>query len=157
MRAAHVCRGPLGAWRVAVREPIQDAALTFGARRLTLAAQRLELQFQLLQLGNARRDVRDVLIQQRVGGRAAVARQVIPELQQLADLIERHVQRAAVADEGQPLDVRARVQAIVAAGPVRGRQQPLALVEADGFRLALGTPGKLADPQSRLPWDLTLK
>ena len=93
--------------------------------------------------------MRDVLLQQRVGGGAAVTRQVITELQQLADLIERHVQRAAVADERQSLNVRACVHTIVAAGPVRCRQQPLALVEADGFRLTLGTPGQLADPQSR--------
>jgi hypothetical protein len=83
-------------------EAIQNAALTFGSRRLTLAAQRLQLQLQLLQLGNARRDVCDVLIQQRVGGRTAIARQFIPDLETLAWLIERHVQRAAVADKGQP-------------------------------------------------------
>ncbi|HUL19496.1 MAG TPA: hypothetical protein VLV29_09555, partial [Steroidobacteraceae bacterium] len=69
-----------------MREPIEDAALAFRARRLALAAQRLQLQLQLLQLGNACGDMRDVLIQQCVRRRAAVARQVIAELQQLADL-----------------------------------------------------------------------
>lgn len=69
-----------------------------------LLAQRLELLFQLAQLADAGGDVADVLVERRVDVAALGLRRVL-EVQQHADLVQRHVQRAAMPHEGQPLDV----------------------------------------------------
>lgn len=76
----------------------QDATVL---RRLGFPAklpQTLELFFQLPQFANARGDVPDVCIQQRID-LATVLGRCIPEMQKSPDFAERHVQTAAMPDE----------------------------------------------------------
>ena len=62
------------------------------------------MPFQFFQFPNAVHDVSNVLFEQCVDFAAFFVRR-IAELEQGADFTERHVERAAVADEPQPLSV----------------------------------------------------
>jgi len=119
-----------------------------------LPAQALELLLQLLQFVDARGNVPDVGGQQRVHVAAVRAGGVL-EAQKYTDLVQRHVQRAAMADERQPLDVLGAVDAVIAVAAGCCREQPLTLVVADGFHLGPGQGGQCADfhavPRLSLP------
>src|ERR1700676_2949495 len=88
-----------------------------------------------------------MLIEQSTDLRA-VARRRIAEIQQRSNLIQRHVERAAVAYEGKPFDVRGFVLTIIALGARRRRQQTFALVVANGLCLALSALGQCSDADS---------
>jgi cobalt-zinc-cadmium efflux system protein len=140
----------------ALAQSIQDSALPRFACALALSAQGPQLPFQALQLGDTRGDVRDVLIEQRMR-RFAVVERPIAKAQQPPDLGERHVERAAVANERQPLQVRATVKPVVAGRAGRLGKQAFALVIADGFARAMGAASKVADSETRIHGCLTLK
>jgi hypothetical protein len=74
-----------------MRQFVQDPALAGGLHHGTGLAQGLELPFQLLELADARCDMADVLVEQRIHVAAVFAGCVL-EAQQHADLVERHVQ-----------------------------------------------------------------
>ena len=84
-------------------------------------------------------------IQQRID-LATVLRGVVPQPQQGPNLAKRHVQRAAVPNELQLLDVSLTVQPVISAATSRLRQQPLLLVVADGHDLAACEPGQFTNP-----------
>lgn len=81
-------------------DPIQDAALGHCVRRRAARTQRLEVSFQRAQFAYARGDMADVLVEQRID-LTAVLLGCIAEPDQRANLIQRHVEIAALADEGQ--------------------------------------------------------
>lgn len=78
-----------------------------------MLAQRLQLLLEVTQFTDARGDMPDVLCQQRVH-LAALGLWIVLESQQHADLLQRHVQRPAMAHEGQSLEVLGSVDAVVA-------------------------------------------
>ena len=87
----------------------------------------------------------DVFIDQAVdGGAAGVG--LGAGVQQLADFLARHFQRAAAADKHQPLQMCGAVFAVVV-GRIAccGRQQAFVFVVADGFHRAAGLFGQFAD------------
>ena len=112
-----------------VPQSIQDAA--FGSHSIALLPKRLEFLLECLQVTNALGHVLDVLVEDRVDGMAVLPRGILEE-QKRADFIERHIERAAVPDEGEPFQVLALVKAVVSVTARRLLQQPLALIEADG-------------------------
>jgi hypothetical protein len=75
----------------------------------------------------------------------AAGRQGIAKFQQTADLVERHVQRAAPADETQALGVLVVVDAVVAVGARGLGQELLALVVPDGFDRRVRDLGQFSD------------
>lgn len=115
---------------------IQDAAVLRVTNARALLAKCLELPRQLAQFADAGGDMADVLVKQRVHLPALHLR-IVLEAQQHPDLIQSHVERPAVADERQALDVRRSVDAVVAFAAWRVRQESLALVVADRLDLRL--------------------
>lgn len=127
-----------------VQQLLQDAAFGQVARRRAALAQRLQLVAQRLQLLDARADMAQVGVEQRID-LAALRALRVPDRQQRADLLQIHVQRPAVADQAQALDLGGAVAAVIGRRARRGRQQALALVEADGLGGGLGGLGQFAD------------
>ena len=74
--------------------------------------QAAQFGLQCLEFPDARDHVPNVLLKKRVH-RAAFFIGSVLEMQQHPDLIERHVQAAAMADEGQALDVAAVIDPVV--------------------------------------------
>ena len=120
----------LGGLAGSLLDPIQDAAARSTMRRAALSPQRAKFAFERVQFADSLRHVSDVLVEQTVD-LAAVGLGRVPEPQQHPHFIERHVEIAALADEGQPICMRLRVDAVVAFGPMWGGQQRFALVKAD--------------------------
>jgi hypothetical protein len=120
----------------------QNAA--FGSHSIALLAKRLEFLLKFPQVADALRHVLDVLVKNLVDDMAVFPRRVL-ESQQRADLIKRHVERAAVPDESKSLQVLSTVDAVVSVTARGLAQQALALIEADGFRLRLGYFREFAD------------
>lgn len=84
-------------------------------------------------------------LQQRVD-LPTVLHRVVSQTQQCANLAQRHVQRTAMADELQTLDVSITVQPEVATATCRLWQKPFLLVVADGHDLAPRALGEVANP-----------
>ena len=99
-------------------------------RRRALLAQASQFTFQRSQFPEALRDMADVLVEQMVD-LAAIGLRRILEAQQHAYLVQGHVQAAALADEAEALGMGCRVDAVVAFGSRRRRQEALAFVEPD--------------------------
>ena len=95
-------------------------------------AQVFELSLQLAQLLDSLGHMADMLIQKLVDHEAVSRRRVL-EPQQDSNLVQRHVQASAMADEGQALGMDSSVYAVVAFAATRSGQQLLALVKTDGF------------------------
>ena len=76
MRAPYVQAGFLLTGRCAAAQSIQDGALLLESRRGALPAQSFQLPFELLQLRDPRRDMRDVLIQKLMGRIAILSRYI---------------------------------------------------------------------------------
>jgi len=89
-----------------------------------------------------------LLLVDLVAGHARIARQI----DQALDLRNRHVQRAAMAHEVEPLEVLGAVGPITRRGARRSRQQPFALVVAHGLHVDAGLVSEFSDPHG----DLTL-
>ena len=107
-------------------------------------AQAFELLFQLAQLFDAQCHMADVLVQKRIDLQAILRWRVL-ESQQDTNLIERHVQTSAMADEGQALSMGFTVNTEVALAATGFGQQILALVKTDGFDLRVRERGQFAD------------
>ena len=107
-------------------------------------AQVEQLRLQGLQAINARLDVVDVLVDQRIHAFALVLR-AVAQVEQAADFFEGHVQAAAIADKDQPLGVCLGIHAVVGLGACRGWQQAFLLVITDGFHRAVGQFRQFAD------------
>lgn len=106
----------------------EDAAVC--AFVVTAATTGLEQQQLLLQRAHALEPsshLVDLLLHQPVHVRVRLAR-CVQRAQQPADVGQRHLQRAAVADEGQPIQVSARVVAVTVVLPGWLRQQALFFV-----------------------------
>lgn len=110
----------------------EDAAIARRPRFAALFAQVPQLLFQPLQLGDTHRDEVDMDVEQFVDPLADFIRR-IAKAQQRADFIQSHVQRSAMADEGQTRDMHFIVEAIVAFGTPRRRQQLFSLIVTNGL------------------------
>lgn len=73
---------------------------------------------------------------------------IVPQLQQVADFLKRHVQRSAMQDEFKPLPILRRVESIVAASAGWLLQQLLTLVIPDGLHGDFQCLSQFADFQS---------
>src|SRR5450830_201247 len=120
-----------------IGKPLQNAAILDRLRAVALRAQTLQLRLQFLQLTDALSDVADMLVQQGIDLATVVFRR-IAELQQAAHFVERHIERTAVANELQALNVAVAIQAVVALRTRRLRQQSLTLVITDSFHRTIG-------------------
>lgn len=109
-------------------------------------AQDRELLRQLLQIPDARGHLFDMGVEQAVDFLARCCRGVLAP-QEHTDLAQRHVERAAVADEAEPFDMFGAVETVIATAARRRRQQALALVVADRVDggLRAGSVSLLAD------------
>ena len=106
-------------------------------------AQAFELLFQLTQLLDSLRHMANVLVQKLIDFQAVFRRRVL-ESQQDSNLIERHVQPTAMADEGQTLRMGVTVNAVISLASTGLGQQALTFVEADGFDLRVRERGQFA-------------
>ena len=126
-------------WRAACRgdsETLEDAAFGCCAFAPAAVAQRLQLAAQPFQLPYAPIDLSQVLIEQ-VSHRGATLRRAVDEPQQQPDFVERHIERAAMPDKGEPVHVRLVVDAVVARGAPERAKQLLPLVETNGLDVCL--------------------
>jgi hypothetical protein len=110
----------------------------------TARAQRLEFLLQRPQFADPLCDVADVFVEQRVD-LAAILRRRLAQRDQCPDLVECHVQVAALADEGEPFQMGRQVHAVVVVCAQGWRQQAFALVETDGLDRRSGRFGQGAD------------
>jgi hypothetical protein len=85
---------------VYILQPVQDGAVLCDS--VALFPQGSQLALQLLQLANASGDLLEVLVQYFVDLLAVVTRCVL-ETGERPNLVERHVERAAMADEREAL------------------------------------------------------
>ena len=72
----------------------------------------------------------DMFVQKRIDA-CTIFLGRVTEGQQGANLIERHVKRAAMADKLQPLHMRVAVQAVIPLGPCGRWQQAFKLIKTD--------------------------
>ena len=86
-------------------------------------AQCPQLHLQEPQLTDARDDMTDVLVQKRIDLAALGLRRIL-ETQQHPDLVERHVERTAMANEAEAFGMHGFIDAVVATRAGRLRQQP---------------------------------
>src|SRR5579863_1049325 len=85
----------------------------------------------------------DMLIEQPMRGLMIPVRRIAYP-QQLPDLLQTHIERSTIADESEPLDMFAAIDTIVGGRTLGGRQQPQALVVADGLGRTLGVTRQFA-------------
>ena len=83
---------------------------------------------------------------------AAVGIGCIHKTQQAVDLCQRHVQRPAMADEGQAFQMTLLVVAVAVVASCRLGQQPLLLVVANGFDVHAGGAGQFLDLHGNAPY-----
>lgn len=127
----------IGGHRAADFQALENSAVLKVRALAAALAQVQQLFLQGQQAVNARLDVMDMLVDQGVDAGALVLG-AVAQVEQAADLLEGHVQAAAIADKGQALGVGLGVEAIVAFTAGRFRQQPFALVVTDGLDLTVG-------------------
>ena len=80
-----------------------------------------------------------------------IGAEVLHGVQGLADLVQRHVQITAMADESQPLGMRRGVHAVVVVAALCRWNQAFALVEAHRLHVASRLGRQLADLHADLP------
>lgn len=129
-------------------DALEDPAVFRCVWRSALGTQCAKLLLKAPQFLNSIRNVADVLVEQGIHLAAVLLRRV-PEPQQHPNLIERHVQVSALPDETQPLDMRLRIDAVVAFGAIGSWQEFLTLVEADGLDGGTACLGQFADSHDR--------
>lgn len=121
----------LAAW-VRGSECMQNFAGTCTVGGKAAAPEVSELRFQCGQSRYAVDNVSDVLVQQVVDAGAILLR-MIAKIEQHPDLIERHVQSAAMPDEQQPFAMTLVVRPIIVGRPFGRGQQADPFVVADGL------------------------
>jgi hypothetical protein len=83
----------------AAAQSVKNSAFLLLLRSVAFPAQSFQLPFKILQFRDSCSNVRDMLIKQAVSFFAIFVRKV-PHTQQLPDLIQGHIQGAAVSDKG---------------------------------------------------------
>lgn len=129
-----------------VGQGAQNSTVGCGGRLVALATQRDQVTLELTQFLHAFFHRNNVLVEQVVDVGAVVGGGVAV-LQQAADFVERHVERAAMANEAQSFDVLVAINAVIPGAAGGCRKQPLAFVVADCFYRGLGTLRQFADAQ----------
>ena len=122
----------------------QNPARLAIADHLAVSTQFAQLLLQGTQLIDAHLDMVDMFVNQAIGRRAVGLRR-IAQGQQLADFLLGHVQRTAMPDKRQALDMHLGVLPVVAFGTRRLRQQALTFVVTDGLHRAIGQAGQLTN------------
>lgn len=116
-------------------ERLQDFTWVCAVGRDATAPEVSELRFQYRQVCYTVDDVPDVLVEQRIDA-LAIFSGGLAKIEQRPDLIECHVQGAAMPDEQQALSVKLVIGAIIVCRPLRRGKQSDALIVADGFNQA---------------------
>jgi len=127
---------------------LQHAAFGHGRGRRAALPDRFDLAFEIGQLGDARFNVAQVLVQQVVDFFAGGLR-IGLQFKQPADFSVRHVERPALRNEGQLLDMLGRVDAVVVGGARSRGQQALRFIEADGLDADARALGEFANFHTR--------
>ena len=109
-------------------------------------AQFQELPLKLLEVADLGAHLRDMSIHQLVD-LPAIQFGTITEPQQLPDLFQCHVLRAAPADEQQPLQMTVVIEPEVAFATSGVGQKALSFVEADRLHEAIGSFCEFTDTQ----------
>jgi len=131
-----------------VDELFQDAAIRYPVPAYALRVQARELLLQRIE----RRALCAHALQMRVDeGVHFIARDglVARQREQAFDVDERHVERAAVPDEVQPLERLGTVGAVTRSRAARGLDQPCLLVVADGLHVYARPAGQFTDFHSQ--------
>ena len=123
---------------------VQNAALRCRPGAGAALPQADQRAFQRLQFAQPRAHMAQVRVQQGVH-RAAIGLRLVVHRQQAADFVQAHVQRPAMANQAQPLDVAIGVIAEIPRRARWRRQQGLFFVIADGVHRAPGQPGEFAN------------
>lgn len=129
---------------------VQDAALADGVIRVALGPQRAQLSFKRAHAREARPHTRKLRLNQgvHVGTIGFGSRH---ELEQALDVCERHVQRPAMADERQTLEMSCTIGAIAVRLPSRWRQEASLFVIADGLDIDPGVSRQFPDTHAIAP------
>ena len=127
-----------------LHERAQDAAIARFVSALALCLQMQQLLLERLQLMDAGMDTGQMCLDQVVGVFAGHVR-IVGEFAQTLRVGERHVERAAVANEAQRFQMVFAVGAVARVGPRRGRQEAGTLVIADRFDIGTRRPGQFSD------------
>lgn len=125
-------------------QPVQDAAIFCQLGIPALKPHGLQRLFHGLQLPDAFGDMVNVLVQQSVYI-ATLGTGSIFEAKQGANLIQRHVKRAAVANERQSFDAGLVIGPVVGLRPSRLGQEAFALVKPDRLSLRLSSFSQFAN------------
>ena len=140
-------RNMIGAGRVTrIRDsvkPLQDATMLRRSPTAAFGPKRLKLALQALQFRDARFDVTDMIVQKRIDLTAVFVRGG-PKSEQNPDVVQRHVQETAMANERQQLSVLLSISAKVPARPVGFWQQAFMLVIPNRLDSASCAPCKFA-------------
>ena len=128
----------------ALHERTQNAAVARFVAAMTLRLKMQQLLFERLQLVNAGVHARKMRFNELVRVLACHAR-VVREFAETLCIGERHIERAAMADEAKGFQMVLAIGAIASVGPRRGRQQACALVIADGFDIGTRRAGQFSD------------
>ena len=115
-------------------EPFENAAVRRGPAAGAEVLQSPQFFFKRFQFFDPLDDMADMLVQQGIHLAAIFCRRIL-EVQQRPDFAQRHVQRAAVPDERQTLDMAAVIAAVIGFGTRSLGKQSFALVVPDGFGL----------------------
>lgn len=131
-----------------VFKSLEHGALLSASGRCALSPELAEFPLQGPEVADARSDVPDVFVQHAVHGRAVV-RPRIPELQQDADFIQRHVKTTAMPDEGQSLEVIRSIASVVCRPCVAARAANPRVRSTGSFPPGFPRPPQFTDLQIR--------
>ena len=121
---------------------------------IAAAAQREQLLLQRAQRCQSLSHASDVLVEERIDlGTGLLG--LRSERQQLAHVGQRNVERSAMANELQPLDVALGIPAVAGGLALGFFEQTLAFVEPNGLHIASALGGQLTDLHHK-PLRLTL-
>lgn len=121
---------------VHIGEPLKYSACLHGFNGSASTAQLRKLASQTFKLADSYLDAIEMPINQFVDRRAVIAR-MIQYVEQLPNVALRHVERATVADETQPLGMSRGVVPIVSIGAGGRRKKSFALVVPNGLDRAV--------------------
>jgi hypothetical protein len=129
-----------------IGQDLDHPAFGDGAMRTSCHAR--EFRFQRAQPRQPFAHRSEVPARDVVRARALRIGRRVREAQQLADVVHREAQLPRVADETEPVEMRAGIDTVTAFGPRGRRQQALGFVEADGGGLHPGRSGEVADGEA---------
>ena len=132
-------------------ELVQDAAVPGVLRLPAQLPKTRKLLFQRPQFPNALGDMPDMFVQQHIDLSTVLGRRIF-EVQKSLDLGERHVQAAAMPDEGQASGMGITVDAVVAPGSGGRGQQAFSFVIANSFDSRMGQVRQFTDFHDGTLW-----